>query len=176
MSYGFPDDVLARTGRVSGYFTRAGSRPNLEDIQTFLDECSALVDEAIRSHGLDPAGLDQGAIAAFTDVVVAGAAARALGGMGDSSPQVQSILTEVDGIWKAAMGDPLSRQPDAIMGSVRRGDFPAIRALLAAGSPARAGALWEDEPDYGRPYERLSEWEQLRGTNLAPTFSRGQHL
>lgn len=180
MPYAVRDDVIARVGRVAGYFTVAGNRPNLADIDAFLDELSTDVDEAIRGMGFDPAAIDTNAQKALLDLVAWGAAARAVRGMGDRSPEVLQILVEADVVWTAAMGDPSSRQADAIQGSIRRGDHPVIRALQAGqaggGEVISAGVFWEEEPNYGRPEALLQEWYALYGTNLAPGFSKGQHF
>jgi len=177
MAYATNDDVLARAGRIGGAFQVAGKRPNLADIDGFIDDLTADVDDAIKGHGFDPTQLDAPSQKALLDLVAYGALARALRGLGDASPQVKQAQVEADLVWTAAMGDPASRQADAIMGAMRRGDHPVIRALQsgqAGGVPIEAGTFWEDEPDYGRPYQLLEEYWALRGTNLAPGFSRGQ--
>lgn len=179
MAYATNDDVLARAGRIGAAFQVDGKRPSLDDIDGFLDDLTADVDDAIKGHGFDPSQLDAQSQKVLLDLVAYGALARAVRGLNDASPQVKQVQVEADAVWTSAMGDPASRQPDAIMGSMRRGDHPVIRALQsgeAGGVPIEAGSFWEDEPDYGRPYERLNEYWQLRGTNLAPGFSRGQHF
>lgn len=178
MSYADRDDVLARAGRVGGAFSVAGRRPNLTDVDGFLVDVTADVDEKIRALGFDPAGIDANAQAGFKDLAAYGALARALRALGDRSPEVLSMLTEADAVWYAAMGDPQSRQPDAIKGSIAMGNFPAIAALLAGvaggGEAVSAGNFWDDEATFGRPEQRLEEWFELWGTNLAPNVSRGQ--
>lgn len=173
-SYAVLDDVLARVGRVAGYFAVAGNRPNQADITGWLDQLSTDVDEAIRALGFDPAGIDANAKKVLLDLVAYGAAARALRGMGDRSPEVLSILTEADLVWSSAMGDQKSK------GSIADGTHPVIRALEAAvaggGGVVSAGSFWQTEPNYGRPESLRNEYVQLYGTNLAPAMSKGQHL
>ncbi len=173
-SYAVNDDVLARAGRVGSAFSVAGKRPNAADITAYLDELSVTVDEAIRSRGFDPAGLDANAKKTLLDLVAYGALARALRGLGDRSPGVLEILVEADAVWSSAMGD----QKNA--GSISDGTHPVIVALTAGaaggGSVVSAGNFWDDEPAYGSYPAAIQEYWRLRGTNLAPGFSRGQKL
>lgn len=172
--YATRDDVLARAGRIGGAFSIAGKRPNLTDIDGFLDDLSDQVDEAIRARGFDPAALDANAQKSLLDLVAYGALARAARALGDRSPEVLSVLTEADAVWGLAMGDGTNE------GTIAAGTFPAIAALLAGlgggGAVISAGSFWEDEPDYGRPAAVQREFDALWGTNLAPGFSRGQKL
>lgn len=173
-AYATTDDVLARAGRVGSAFTVAGRRPNLADVAAFLTAVSVEVDEAIRARGFDPALLDTNAKAALLDLVAYGALSRALRALGDRSPEVLSVLAEADAVWTSAMGDTTTA------GSIRDGTFPVIAALeagAAGGGPVvSAGSFWTDEPTYGTPAAAQAEWSALRGTNLAPGFSRGQPL
>jgi len=173
-SYAALDDVLARVGRVAAYFAVAGNRPNNADITTFLDELSTEVDEAIRSLGFDPAGIDANGQKGLLDLVAYGAAARALRGMGDRSPEVLQILVEADAVWSSAMGDQKSK------GSIFDGSHPLFMALQAGaaggGQVVSADSFWNSESNYGRPETLQQEWVRLRGTNLAPGTAKGQHL
>lgn len=179
-AYATRDDVLARVGRVAGAFSVAGRRPNLADVDEFLADASAQIDEAIRGRGFDPALLDANALTALRDLAAYGATARALRALGDRSPEVLQVLVEADAVWTSAMGDPKATQADAAAGTIRLGTYPVILALeagQAGGGPgATAGSFWQSEPDYGRLPQQLVEYNRLFGTNLAPGFSRGQKL
>lgn len=172
--YATRDDVLARAGRIGGAFSIAGRRPNLTDIDAFLDQLSDEVDEAVRARGFDPAGLDANAKKSLLDLVAYGALARAARALGDRSPEVQQVLVEADAVWSSAMGDATSA------GTIAEGTFPLIVALEAGagggGQVVSAGSFWGDEPNAGRPEWTLQEYYTLRGTNLAPGVSRGQKL
>jgi len=167
-AYAGLDDVVARMGRVSGYFAVAGNRPNNADITTFLDELSTEVDEAIRARGFDPAAIDANGKKALLDLVAYGAAARALRGMGDRSPEVLSVLVEADSVWTAGRG------------AITDGTFSLLTALeagAAGGGPVvSAGQFWDDEPTYGNPDSLRNEFYKLRFTNLGVGFQRGQKL
>src|SRR3954454_11227994 len=104
MPYAVRDDVLARAGRIGGAFSRPGLRPNLTDVDAFLDQLSDEVDEAIRARGFDPAALDANAQKSLLDLVAYGAVARAVRALGDRSPEVLSVLTEADAVWTLGMG------------------------------------------------------------------------
>lgn len=173
-AYALLDDVVARVGRVSAYFAVAGNRPNNADITAWLDQLSTEVDEAIRSRGFDPAGIDANGKKALLDLVAYGAAANALRGMGDRSPEVQSILIKADAVWESAMGN----QTDA--GSIFEGTHPLFAALKAGaaggGAVVSADSFWASESNYGRPESVIQEYWALRGTNLAPGVSKGQKL
>lgn len=94
--------------------------------------------------------------------------------MADRSPEVLSILVKADAVWESAMGN----QTDA--GSISEGTHPLFAALLAGevggGAVVSASSFWESEPDYGTPDSARREYLALRGTNLAPGVSKGQHL
>lgn len=166
--YATRDDVLARAGRIGTAFSIAGKRPNLADIDAFLDELSVEVDEAIRARGFDPTALDANAKKSLLDLVAYGAVARAVRALGDRSPEVLSVLTEADAVWTLGIAQ------------VTDGTFGVLAALEAGqaggGAVVTAGSFWGDEENYGRPESLQQEYIRLRGTNLAPGMSKGQHL
>jgi len=168
------DDVIARMGRVAGYFAVVGNRPNNADITVFLDELSTEVDEGFRALGFDPALIDANGKKALLDLVAYGAAARALRGMGDRSPEVLSILVEADSVWTSVMGDGKSA------GSLADGTYFLVTALeagAAGGGPViSSGDFWTEEPTYGNPDSLRNEFYKLRYTNLGVGFQRGQKL
>lgn len=171
--------MLARAGRIGAYFAVDGNRPSLADIDKFLDQCSAEVNDAIRGYGLDPAQASDDDTASLQDLVAYGALARGLRGIGDGSPQIAAMLEEADGVWLAALGNPNSRQPAAVAGTIASGTHPVIKALMdgAGGASQVDGTdFWSENPEYGRPFQAREEWLELRGTNLAPGVRRGQHL
>lgn len=173
-AYAVLDDVLARVGRLGRAFSIAGQRPNQADITNFLDELSTEVDEAIRSRGFDPAGIDANAKKSLLDLVAYGAAARALRALGDRSPEVLQVLVEADAVWGAAMGDGTSA------GSIFDGTHPLFTALDAGaaggGAVVSASSFWESESNYGRYESAIAEYWALRGTNIGPSTSKGQKL
>lgn len=118
--------------------------------------------------------MDANAKKSLLDLVAYGAVARAVRGLGDRSPEVLSVLVEADAVWSSAMGDSKSA------GSIADGTFPLIVALEAGaaggGAVVSAGSFWGDESNYGRPESLQAEYIRLRGTNLAPGMSKGQHL
>jgi hypothetical protein len=172
MAYASTDDVLARAGRVQGAFQVTGRRPNLTDLDAFLDDTAGLIDAAIRARGFDPDGLDQTTKDAFSDLNAYGALARALSAMQDPPTD---LLAEARLVWESAMGTPQNPR-----GTISLGTFPAIAVLEAGagggGAGATAGSLWTDEPQYGGLASVTEEANRLRDTNLAPAFSRDQKL
>jgi hypothetical protein len=172
MSYATTDDVLARAGRVQGVFTVAGKRPNLADLEKFLDDTASDINAAVLARGFDPALFDESTSEAFRDLNAYGALARGLAAI-QNPPR--DLLAEARSVWEAAMGT--ATDPG---GTIAAGTFPAIAMLEAGagggGTGPSAGALWTDEETYGSVSSVISEANQLRDTNLAPEFSREMKL
>jgi hypothetical protein len=158
-------DVTARAGRFGGVFTVAGKKPDQADVEAIITDVAAEIDAAILSRGFDPAAMDAGISAAFKDVNAYGALARALPAA-TTGEEADKLLKQAQAFWADALA------------AILDGSFPAIRALVAGegggGATTPAGNFWDDEPDYGSYASQLEEWLELRCTNLAPTFQRGQ--
>lgn len=174
-AYATQADVLARAGRVGGGFSVAGKRPSLADIDLFLADTAALIDQSVRALGFEPATLSAPELAAFKDLNAYGALQRALAGLdpADRPDSATALLDEARAVWEGAMGDPAGKNE----GTIAAGTFPAIRALLAGqagGGPAvTAGAFWLDEPAY--PTD--GDWADARMRPLqAPIIARGQKM
>src|SRR2546425_643783 len=103
MAYANTDDVLARAGRVQGIFTVAGKRPNLADLDKFLDDTTAEIDAAVRARGFDPASFETATSEAFRDLNAYGALARGLSAIPNAPAD---LLAEARSVWEAAMGTP----------------------------------------------------------------------
>lgn len=165
-------DVQARAGRMAGSLSVAGQHPNQTDVEQFLADTAAEIDAAIRARGFDPASIDDTTKQAFRDLNAYGALYRAMAAMSNPPPD---LISEARSIWEAAMGTPQDPR-----GTIARGTFPAIAVLEAGGggggAGASAGALWTEEPNYGTVAWAESEYWRLRGTNFAPTVTRGQKL
>lgn len=171
-SYAAVDDVLARAGRVRGAFSVVGKHPDSTDIENFLLATAQEIDAAIRARGFDPDSLDPDTKEAFRDLNAYGALSRALSAMAGAP---RDMLDEARLVWESAIGTP---QDPA--GSIARGTFPAIAVLEAGegggGEGSTAGSLWDEEPEYGTQAWADAEAAVLRGTNFAPTVTRGQKL
>jgi hypothetical protein len=168
VAYANPDDVLARAGRVQGVFTVAGKRPNLADLQKFLDDTASDIDAAVRARGFDPDTFDDDTNEAFRDLNAYGALARGLSAI--QNPPA-ALLAEARSVWESAMGTP--QDPG---GTISAGTFPPIAMLEAGGTGPSAGSLWSEEPNYGSVSSIVSEENLLRDTNLAPEFQREMKL
>lgn len=155
-----------------GAFSVAGKHPDATDLQSFLDTTAADIDAAVRARGFDPASLDQSTKDAFADLNAYGALLRGLVAIPNPPPD---LIDEARQIWEAAMGTPQNPA-----GTIAQGTFPAIAVLEAGegggGVGSTAGSLWDEEPEYGSAAWAEAEAAVLRGTNFAPTVTRGQSL
>lgn len=162
MAYAVRDDVLARAGRFAGLFEVPGKRPNLADLDAFLEEVAAIIDAEIRAQGYDPATITADLKAALLDINAWAVVVRALP---EASPGDDAIVATVEqgsAILEAA-GFPSLASGGAV------DVFAALQLLEAGGggggAGSSAGSFWDTMPDEDEiEGAREPEWE--RGQSL----------
>ena len=182
MAYAAQDDVLLRAGRFAGVFQVAGKRPNLADLDTLLDDVSAIIDAEIRARGYDPDLLDADLVAALKDVAAWATLLRALP-QANPGDEADDLLAQAEAIVVAA-GFP----------GLTRGGSTDVWAALASleagtgggGAGSSAGSFWDELEDESSPLSRLyrngavslvnGEPLEPEADPLTPLWTRGQSL
>lgn len=154
MSYAQPQDVLARSGPLLGPFTNV-STPTAEQVQTFLDQGSALVDSIVGGMGVG--------------TPVTGAIATAFGTLVADYALVLSLIARYPGATGAqdATGMALQAAQQRVsdgFAQLENRTFPGMASLLESGQAAQPSTLPMDEPLYGI-------WPPLPSTSLAGLYA-----
>lgn len=165
-AYAVRDDVLARAGRFSGVFSVAGKRPNLADLDAFLEDVSAIIDAEIRARGFDPASLTPELQRSLKDVNAWAVIVRALPEAAPGDDEIEPIVEQGRGILEAA-GFP------SLAASGSTDVFAALEALEAGEGGGGVGAVAGSYVGDLEVEDDL-EFEDLEAS--LPLWRRGQSL
>lgn len=168
-AYAVRDDVLARAGRFQGVFSVAGKRPNLGDLDLFLDDVSAIIDVEIRARGYDPDLLTVEIKDSLRDVAAWAVLLRALPEASPGSDEIEPTLDRARAILNAAGFPSLAEGGAADV-------FVALEALEAGtgggGPGTSAGSFLADLEDE----LSIAEEEEIDSDTVGPQWRRGQSL
>jgi hypothetical protein len=161
VAYAGTQHVRAAAGNV-GALWRDDTHPGEADLETFLDDGSALVDVALSGRGVAVPISNASAVAALRPVVVDYALVRAL----DATFQGGSPSDDV-----AKMRDGAQTRWDAWLASVADESNSVVDVLLLDVDAGLASSLWSDEPDYGLAASTTHPEDS--NFRLAPYVARG---
>lgn len=186
-AYASHDDVLARAGRFAGLFQVVDRRPNLEDLDGFLDTVAAAIDNEILAHGYDPAALTDELVEMLRDVAAWAVLIRTLPSASPGDNATEALVERGRAIVTSsgfpALADESGGNVLASMGAIA-----ALEAGSGGGGPgSSAGSFWDELPtDWITG--RLSHRDDVTivnggfpdgfedGDSAAPQFRRGQSL
>lgn len=160
MAYADVQHVRAAAGKISALW-RDDTHPGEADLETFLDDGSALVDVALAGRGVSTPVTDATAIAALRPVVTDYALVKALDAtfQGSASADVADLRADALGRW------------DAWLQSISDEQNPIVEVLNLGSDVALGSSFWIDEPDYGTG--TASTHPEDSNFRLAPYVARG---
>jgi hypothetical protein len=161
MAYAETQYVRAAAGKV-GSLWRDDTRPSTTDVESFLDDGSALVDVALSARGVAVPISDAVATAALRPVVVDYALVKAL----DATFQGQALSEDV-----AKMRDAAEARWNAWLASVADETNAIVDVLLIGPGAPLGTSFWQEEPQYGQL--GATTYPQDSNYRLAPYVARG---
>jgi hypothetical protein len=163
VAYAGVQHVRAAAGDISALW-RDDTRPGEADLETFLDDGSALVDVALAGRGVVVPVTDATALGALRPVVVDYALVKALDATfkGSASDDVAAIRADAQGRWDAWIQSILDEQN------------PVVQVLNLGQAASLGSSFWIDEPDYGTGTAAVNPEDA--NFRLAPYVGRGDQF
>lgn len=162
MAYAEIEDVLARAGRLRGYFSET-SEPSTTDVERWLDETSVSVDAILGKYGAstpvvgDAAELFRGIVADYV-LILALTAAFPQGTDSSAGPTATAAADLVE--------ETKARNLLA-WSSLVDGTHPGMVVVVPDAGTLDASDFWSDNPDYDDRLQPGENWRLLPGVTRA---------